>query len=235
MLSGQNRAIDFSIVKLYNALSYSGGITMKRNLIAVLAFGLLNLFGTSAFALGLGNDNPGGNSTVLNTNTNTNNPTAISGSYSGAHADAYARAQAQQAQMQLQAQQQRQQQAQQVQQGQHTQQGNVQGVTVGGQTTTYTSPGEVRNIQDGTATLRTVPSVSAPAALPTAPCRISLSAGVAVIGFGGTFGGSVEDEKCTMRENARLLDSLGAREAALLVMCYDEHVAAVLGVCKQVK
>ena len=201
---------------------------MKRNLLVILAF-TLSLFGTSAFAIGLGNDNPGGGGITTNVNT----PTAISGSYAGAHADAYARAQAQQAQLQLQAQQQRQQQAQ--QQAQHTQQGNVQGVTVGGQTTTYTSPGEVRNIQDGTATLRTVPSVSAPAALPTAPCRISLSAGIAVVGFGGTFGGSVEDEKCTMRENARMLDSLGAREAALLVMCYDEQVAAVLGVCKQTK
>ena len=166
---------------------------------------------SNAFAIGLGNDNPGG----ITTNVNTAN------AYAGAHADAYARAQAQQAQMQ--AQQQAQMQAQ--------QQGNVQGVTVGGQTTTYTSPGEVRSIQDGTATLRTVPSVSAPAALPTAPCRISHSAGVAVIGVGVSAGSSTEDEKCTMRENARILDSLGAREAALLLMCFDEQVAKVLGVC----
>lgn len=156
---------------------------------------LLLALASNAFAIGLGNDNPGG----ITTNVNT--------------ADAYARAQAQQAQMQAQ------------------QQGNVQGVTVGGQTTTYTSPGEVRSIQDGTATLRTVPSVSAPAALPTAPCRISHSAGVAVIGVGVSAGSSTEDEKCTMRENARILDSLGAREAALLLMCFDEQVAKVLGVC----
>ena len=162
---------------------------------------LLSCFTASAFAFDLGGDK------TYNT----------ANAYSGAHADAYARAQAQQAQ--LQAQQQRQ------------AQGNVQGVTVGGQTTTYTSPGEVRSIQDGTATLRTVPSVSAPAALPTAPCRISHSAGVAVIGFGGTVGTSVEDEKCTMRENARLLHHLGATEAALLLMCFDDQVAQVLGVC----
>lgn len=164
---------------------------------------------SNAFAIGFGNDNPGG----ITTNVNSAN------AYAGAHADAYARAQAQQAQFQAQ----RQQQAQ--------QQGNVQGVTVGGQTTTYTSPAETRNIQDGTATLRTVPSVSAPAALPTAPCRISHSAGVAVIGVGVSAGSSTEDEKCTMRENARILDSLGAREAALLLMCFDEQVAQVLGVC----
>lgn len=168
---------------------------------------LLFCFTLPAFAIGLGNDNPGG----ITTNMNTAN------AYSGAHADAYARAQAQQTQMQAQMQAQ--------------QQGNVQGVTVGGQTTTYTSPGEVRSIQDGTATLRTVPSVSAPAALPTAPCRISHSAGVAVIGVGVSAGSSTEDEKCTMRENARILDSLGAREAALLLMCFDEQVAKVLGVC----
>lgn len=164
---------------------------------------------SNAFAIGFGNDNPGG----ITTNVNSAN------AYAGAHADAYARAQAQQAQFQAQ----RQQQAQ--------QQGNVQGVTVGGQTTTYTSPGEVRSVQDGTATLRTVPSVSAPAALPTAPCRISQSAGIAVIGFGGTVGTSIEDEKCTMRENARLLHHLGATEAALLLMCFDDQVAQVLGVC----
>jgi len=175
----------------------------------------LTLFASSAFALGLGNDNPGGNSTVLNTNLNT--PTAISGAYAGANADSYARAQAQQAQLQA--------------QRQAQQQGNVQTIAVGGQTTTYTSPGEVRSIQDGTATLRTVPSVSAPAALPTAPCRISHSAGIAVIGVGVSAGSSTEDEKCTMRENARILDSLGAREAALLLMCFDEQVAKVLGVC----
>lgn len=161
-----------------------------------------------------------GSAHAINLGDTTNNvPIAVSGAYSGAHADSYARAQAQQAQMQGQLQAQ--------------QQGNVQGVTVGGQTTTYTSPGEVRSIQDGTATLRTVPSVSAPAALPTAPCRISHSAGVAVIGFGATVGTSEEDVGCTRRENARLLHHLGAQEAALLLMCFDEQVAQVLGVCKK--
>lgn len=165
---------------------------------------LLFCFTLPALAVGL----PLGDTTIN---------TAVSGSYSGAHADAYARAQAQQAQMQAQRQSQN--------------QGNSQAITVGGQTTTYTSPAETRNIQDGTATLRTVPSVSAPAALPTAPCRISQSAGIAVIGFGGTVGTSIEDEKCTMRENARLLHHLGATEAALLLMCFDDQVAQVLGVC----
>lgn len=167
---------------------------------------LLFCFTLPAFAVGL----PLGDTTIN---------TAVSGSYAGAHADAYARAQAQQAQMQAQMQAQ--------------QQGNVQGVTVGGQTTTYTSPAEVRSIQDGTATLRTVPSVSAPAALPTAPCRISHSAGVAVVGFGLSGGTSTEDVGCTMRENARILDALGERTAALLLMCFNEQVAQVLGVCKK--
>ena len=185
---------------------------------------LLFAVSLTASAIGLGNDNSGG--TSINTNVNS--------AYAGAYADAYARATAQQAQMQGQLQAQRQQQAQ--------QQGNVQGttvggqnsaVTVGGQTTTYTSPAEVRSIQDGTATLRTVPPVSAPAALPTAPCRISHSAGVAVVGFGLSGGTSTEDVGCTMRENARILDALGERTAALLLMCFNEQVAQVLGVCKK--
>jgi hypothetical protein len=72
-----------------------------------------------------------------------------------------------------------------------------------------------------TTTLRTVPDAYAPTMNATAPCRISVSAGVAVIGIGVSGGGSVEDDPCNLRETARLLDGIGQREAAARVMCND--------------
>lgn len=63
----------------------------------------------------------------------------------------------------------------------------------------------------GTTTLRTVPDAYAPTVGATAPCRIAVSAGVAVIGIGVSGGGSVEDEPCNLRETARLLDGIGPR------------------------
>ena len=86
-----------------------------------------------------------------------------------------------------------------------------------------------------TTTLRTVPDAYAPTMNATAPCRISVSAGVAVIGIGVSGGGSVEDDPCNLRETARLLDGIGQREAAARVMCGDPRAARALGstVCPQ--
>jgi len=78
-------------------------------------------------------------------------------------------------------------------------------------------------------TVRTVPDAYAPTMNATAPCRISVSAGVAVIGIGVSGGGSVEDDPCNLRETARLLDGIGQREAAARVMCNDRRAAEALG------
>jgi len=80
-----------------------------------------------------------------------------------------------------------------------------------------------------TTTLRTVPDAYAPTMNATAPCRISVSAGVAVIGIGVSGGGSVEDDPCNLRETARPLDGIGQREAAARVMCNDRRAAEALG------
>lgn len=80
-----------------------------------------------------------------------------------------------------------------------------------------------------TTTLRTVPDAYAPTMNATAPCRISVSAGVAVIGIGVSGGGSVEDDPCNLRETARLLDGIGQRDAAARVMCNDRRAAEALG------
>lgn len=86
-----------------------------------------------------------------------------------------------------------------------------------------------------TSTLRTVPDSYAPTVGATAPCRIAVSAGIAVIGIGVSGGGSVEDDPCNLRETARLLDGIGQREAAARVMCGDQRAARALGraVCPQ--
>jgi hypothetical protein len=65
----------------------------------------------------------------------------------------------------------------------------------------------------------------------TAPCRIAVGVSVGMIGGAVGVGYSVEDEGCTMRENARLLNNLGEKAAALKLMCTDPKVATVLSVC----
>lgn len=65
----------------------------------------------------------------------------------------------------------------------------------------------------------------APAAIPTAPCRVSVSGGVvgAVIGF------SVEDEPCNLRFFSDTLASRGKYDAAVKILCLDERTAWALG------
>ena len=78
-------------------------------------------------------------------------------------------------------------------------------------------------------TVRTTPQVYAPSMNATAPCRISVSAGISVIGWGASAGGSVEDVLCSIRENSRFLDALGEREAAVRLFCFDKRAAQVMG------
>ena len=80
-----------------------------------------------------------------------------------------------------------------------------------------------------TTTIRSVPDPYAPTVNATSPCRIAVSAGVAVVGIGVSGGGSVEDDPCNLRETARLLDGIGQREAAARLMCNDARAAAALG------
>ena len=95
--------------------------------------------------------------------------------------------------------------------------GNSQGVTING----APSPDNL--------TIKSVPQVYAPSMNATAPCRIAVSMGLSVVGFGAAGGGSVEDELCTMRENARFLQALGQQDAAIRLFCADKHAAIALG------
>lgn len=132
--------------------------------------------------------------------------------YVGNYVDIYNRATADQQQKQSQG------------QGQGQQQSSTQ---ANSQSMTYNESSNVH--YSGKYTVKSAPAISAPPAYATSPCRIALSGGVSVVGLGVSAGGSVEDEGCTLRENARILNSLGANDAALRLMCNDAKVAQVLG------
>ena len=55
-------------------------------------------------------------------------------------------------------------------------------------------------------------------------CVIPLAAGVTLIGFSGSFGSYMIDEECTLRKQAKLLNGLGMKVAAISLMCQDENV-----------
>ena len=98
-------------------------------------------------------------------------------------------------------------------------QGQAQGQSV---TYNYTSPAD--------QTIRNVPNVYAPAlaAAGSEVCLGSLSAGGAAAGFGLTVGGTMVDQECQLRMNARTLATLGYAAAAREEMCVDPQVRAAM-------
>jgi hypothetical protein len=74
------------------------------------------------------------------------------------------------------------------------------------------------------------PDAVAMIASPTAPCRIQMGAGASVPGIGISAGGSVLDEGCDAREDARLLHNLGLQTAAVKRLCAKPEMAVALGV-----
>ena len=74
--------------------------------------------------------------------------------------------------------------------------------------------------------IKNVPSPDAPSINPSHPCALTFSAGVSGAGFGGAFGKAYVDEKCNVREWARLMFQMGARDAAIAVMCALPEAAA---------
>ena len=101
--------------------------------------------------------------------------------------------------------------------------GNSQAVTV-------TDSGKME--YSGTYSVKNVPNPPDVIANPTAPCRIAFSGSGSGAGFGIGLGGSVLDEGCNRRENARTLYNFGEHTAALMLMCKDAEVAEVLEACK---
>jgi hypothetical protein len=65
----------------------------------------------------------------------------------------------------------------------------------------------------------------------SAPCRIAGGGGLSIPGGAITFGGSIEDEECQWRENARSFASIGDTATAVEALCQIER-NKVLKRCK---
>lgn len=83
--------------------------------------------------------------------------------------------------------------------------------------------------QPSRLSIRTVPTAIAPDAYPSAPCRVSGSAGGSWLGGGISFGGSKMDHECDKRETARSFALLGQYEAALRILCSTRAARESLG------
>jgi alkylhydroperoxidase/carboxymuconolactone decarboxylase family protein YurZ len=82
----------------------------------------------------------------------------------------------------------------------------------------------------GTQIIKNVPNVYGPGltAAGSEVCLGSVSAGGAGAGFGVTIGGTIVDQECQLRMNARTLATLGYAVAAREEMCIDPQVRAAM-------
>lgn len=95
------------------------------------------------------------------------------------------------------------------------------------------SQGQAVNYNETTPanqTINNVPNVYAPAlaAAGSEVCLGSMSAGGSAAGFGLTVGGTMVDQECQLRMNARTLATLGYNVAAREEMCIDPVVRAAM-------
>ncbi len=108
----------------------------------------------------------------------------------------------------------------------------LSGAYSGGNTQAVTVTDSGRMNYSGSYELKNVPNPPDVIANPTAPCRISVGVSGSGVGFGIGFGGSVMDDSCNSREDARLLYNLGLRDEAVLRLCAEEKMAAILKQCQ---
>lgn len=179
----------------------------------ILTF-VFSLFASSAFALGFGNDNPGGTATAIQnqgqaqgqlqgqaqftnvdvSNRISNDVRANAAAFAGAasqsksHSDASSNSG-----------------------------GNTQSVTV-------TDSGQLN--YSGKYEVRNVPSVFSGNVYPTSPCMGSSTVGGAGVGFGFSLGTSWTDDECGIRETSRSFNGLGLKDDAIKVLCTSKYAAA---------
>ena len=183
---------------------------------------IITLFATSAFALGLGNDNPGGTATAIQNQGQNQQQGQAQGQLQGqgqaqftnvdvsnrisndvrANAAAFAGAASQ---------------SKSHSDANANSGGNTQSVTV-------TDSGQMQ--YSGKYEVRNVPSVFSGNVYPTAPCMGSSSIGGAGVGFGFSIGSSWTDDECGIRETSRSFNGLGLKEDAIKVLCTSKYAAA---------
>jgi len=77
--------------------------------------------------------------------------------------------------------------------------------------------------------VKNVPNAPSMISNPTAPCRVAYSGSGSGAGFGLGIGGSVLDEGCDTREDARTLFNMGLQDAAVMRLCAKPEMKAALG------
>ena len=113
---------------------------------------------------------------------------------------------------------------------QQQQQASVSGASTQGNITYYeaadipaNTTAAINTRQSGTATLKTVATVYAPALTSSNDtCMGSTSFGATGIGFGVSIGSSWTDANCVMLKNAREMYNMGMPEVAFARLCMDE-------------
>jgi hypothetical protein len=94
--------------------------------------------------------------------------------------------------------------------------------------------GNSTSLANNTNVPRMTPPSFAPDAYPSAPCRVSASAGGSSPYFGLSFGGSKLDKDCAKRELARLLLAAGQRQAAVDALCSTQAARGIAN-CNQLE
>lgn len=84
------------------------------------------------------------------------------------------------------------------------------------------------NTVGGTETIRTPPEIVAPNISGGNPCLVGISGGGSGPGIGITLGIGYSDKGCERRNNAAILNNIGEKNAAIELMCDDEHVREAL-------
>lgn len=78
-------------------------------------------------------------------------------------------------------------------------------------------------IEQSDYTVKNVPSVFSGNVYPTAPCMGSSTVGGAGVGFGISVGTSWKDDECGIRETSRSFSGLGLKDDALAILCTSEY------------
>lgn len=81
-------------------------------------------------------------------------------------------------------------------------------------------------IQNSDYTIKNVPAFALGNVYPTAPCMGSSQVGGAGVGFSVGIGTSWTDKECSLRETARSFSGLGLKEDSLAILCTSEYAAA---------
>ena len=87
-------------------------------------------------------------------------------------------------------------------------------------------PADTTVTYGGKYEVKGVPNVFSGNVYPTAPCMGSSTIGGAGVGFGLSIGTSWTDDECGVRETARSFAGMGLKDDALAILCTSKYAAA---------